>query len=216
MTPSLVWIAPASTPITDHPSSRVSDSLAPESVQPRLRGRFGREVSVYLPECESTQRVLPEDAPEGALAITDEQLAGRGRLGRSWVAPPGTSILCSLVLRPQIAAERLPELMPLAAAACADAITAVTGLAAAVKHPNDVLVGGRKVAGVLAEAREGRVVLGIGINVSQSHGELPERVEHPATSLLLETGHDFDRAELLIVLLDHLEHAYDAWVRDAG
>jgi BirA family biotin operon repressor/biotin-[acetyl-CoA-carboxylase] ligase len=81
-----------------------------------------------------------------------------------------------------------------------------------VKHPNDVLVRGRKIAGVLAEARDGRVVLGLGINVSQLEHELPARADQPATSLLLETGTDHDRAALLAAVLDQLEREYDRWI----
>jgi BirA family biotin operon repressor/biotin-[acetyl-CoA-carboxylase] ligase len=98
----------------------------------------------------------------------------------------------------------------------AAAIEAVTGLATELKHPNDVLVGGRKVAGVLAEATEGGVVLGIGINVNVALPDLPQGIDPPATSLLIETGHDVDRVELLVVLLDRLERAYDGWVAATG
>ncbi len=84
-----------------------------------------------------------------------------------------------------------------------------------LKYPNDVLVGGRKLAGVLAEAREGRVVLGIGINVNVRDDELPREVDTPATSLLVETGRELDRAELLAELLECLERRYDAWLTAA-
>ena len=189
----------------------MSDSVAPEAVLPLLRGRFGRDVYVYVPRCETTQRLLADDAPEGAVAVTDEQLAGRGRLGRTWTAPFGTAILLSVVLRPGAPAARWPELMPLAAAACAEAIAAAAGLAAAVKEPNDVLAGGAKVAGMLAETREGRVVLGIGVNVNQTRGQLPERPRLPATSLREELGREVHRAPLLATILDHVESAYAGW-----
>jgi BirA family biotin operon repressor/biotin-[acetyl-CoA-carboxylase] ligase len=84
-----------------------------------------------------------------------------------------------------------------------------------VKFPNDVLVGGRKVAGILAEAREGRVVLGIGVNVNLTAEQLPQEVDRPATSLLVETGAELDRAELLAELLERLERRYDAWLSAA-
>ncbi len=187
------------------------DSLAPEAVLPRLRGRFGRDYTV-VERCDSTQRLLPENAPEGAVAATDEQTAGRGRLGRAWVAPARSSVLTSVALRPDVPTANLAELSVVAGRACAAAIAELTGLAPQVKWPNDVLVDGRKVAGILAEAREGRVVLGVGINVSQREDELPARADHPATSLLLETGVAVPRAELLAALLDHLEREYDAWV----
>ena len=189
----------------------MADSLAADAVLPRLRGRFGREYT-FVERCDSTQRLLPEDAPEGAVSATDEQTAGRGRLGRAWLAPPGSSVLASIVLRPDVPTARLAELSVVAGRACAAAIAELTGLEPTVKWPNDVLVAGRKVAGILAEAREGRVVLGVGINVAQREGELPERAEHPATSLLLETGTVLSRAELLAAFLDHLEREYDAWV----
>jgi BirA family transcriptional regulator, biotin operon repressor / biotin---[acetyl-CoA-carboxylase] ligase len=189
----------------------VNDSLAPEAMVPRLRGRFGRPYE-HVGSTPSTQLLLAPDAPEGALGVAEEQTAGRGRLGRRWFAPAGTSLLCSLQLRPDTPTERLPELTGVAARACADAIAALTGLEPALKFPNDVLVGGRKVAGILAEARDGRVVLGVGINVNVPADELPEEVDRPATSLLVETGRELDRAELLAELLERLERRYDAWL----
>ena len=192
----------------------VTDSLSPEAVEPRLRGRFGRPYE-YVVSTPSTQLLLPPDAPEGALVAAGEQTAGRGRLGRRWLAPAGTSLLCSLQLRPTVASERLPELTGVAARACADAIAALTGLEPELKFPNDVLVGGRKVAGILAEAREERVVLGVGVNVNVPAEELPQEVDRPATSLLVETGRELDRAELLAELLERLERRYDAWLSAA-
>jgi BirA family biotin operon repressor/biotin-[acetyl-CoA-carboxylase] ligase len=189
----------------------VLDSLAPESVLPRLRGRFGRPYA-YFESAPSTQLLLEPEAPEGALVAADEQTAGRGRLGRRWLAPAGTSLLCSLQLTPAVSPERLPELTGVAARACGDTIQATTGLEPELKFPNDILVGGRKVAGILAEAREGRVVLGVGINVNVAEDDLPTEVERPATSLLIETGRETDRAELLVELLARFETAYDAWL----
>jgi BirA family biotin operon repressor/biotin-[acetyl-CoA-carboxylase] ligase len=96
--------------------------------------------------------------------------------------------------------------------ACAEAISRVTGLEPRVKLPNDVLLRERKVAGILAEARDGRVVLGIGINVNVEPAELPQDVTTPATSLLGELGRPVDRAELLVTLLESLEQHYDRWL----
>jgi len=186
------------------------DSLAPEAVVPRLRGLFGHEY-LYVESTPSTQLLLSPDAPEGAVAVAGEQTAGRGRLGRRWLAPAGTSLLCSVQLRPRVDPRRLPELTGVAARACGEAIEAVTGLAPELKEPNDLLVGGRKVAGVLAEAREERVVLGIGINVNIDAADLPTEIDLPATSLLIETGRT-DRAELLVELLDRLERRYTSWL----
>ena len=192
----------------------MSDSLEPETLLPRLRGRLGRPYE-HLGTTPSTQLLLGPDAPEGALVTAEEQTAGRGRLGRRWLAPTGTSLLCSLQLRPPVSPERLPELTGVAARACADAIAALTGLKPELKFPNDVLLGSRKVAGVLAEAREERVVLGMGINVNVPADALPADVDRPATSLLVETGSELDRAELLAEVLERLERRYDAWVSAA-
>jgi BirA family biotin operon repressor/biotin-[acetyl-CoA-carboxylase] ligase len=155
--------------------------------------------------------MLPPDAPHGAVAVAEHQTEGRGRLGRRWLAPAGTSLLCSLQLMPAVPGERLPELTGVAAQAVAETVAAV-GVEPELKFPNDVLAGGRKLAGVLAEAREGRVVLGIGINVNVAEEELPREVDTPATSLLVETGRAVDRAELLVDLLELLERRYDAWL----
>jgi BirA family transcriptional regulator, biotin operon repressor / biotin---[acetyl-CoA-carboxylase] ligase len=189
----------------------VSDSLAREAVVPRLRGRFGRDYT-YLESTASTQLLLSPDADEGTVAVASEQTEGRGRLGRRWYAPAGTSLLCSIQLRPNVPEKRLPELTGVAARACAGAIAAVTGLEPEVKFPNDLLLGGRKVAGVLAEAREGRVVLGVGVNVNVPERELPSDVDRPATSLLVESGREVDRAGLLVELLERLERRYDEWL----
>ena len=191
----------------------MEDTPTREAVVPRLRGRFGREYT-YVESCPSTQRLLAPDAPEGAVAVADEQTEGRGRLGRRWEAAAGTSVLCSVQLRPAVDPAQFPELTVVGAEACAEAIRTVTELEPMLKHPNDVLIGGRKVAGILAEASDGRVVLGIGINVSQTESELPAGVE--ATSLRLSGAHAIDRAALLATVLERLEARYDAWVSDAG
>ena len=185
--------------------------LSAEVVVPRLRGRFGHPYQ-YVESCASTQRLHDREAPEGAVAVAEEQTEGRGRLGRRWHAAPGTSILVSIALRPTVVPARLPTLSLVAGEACAEAIAAVTGLRPTVKFPNDLLIGGRKVAGILAEARDGRVVLGIGINVNATASELPPDTDTPATSLSLESGRTIDREELLVTLLEVLERRYDAWV----
>jgi BirA family biotin operon repressor/biotin-[acetyl-CoA-carboxylase] ligase len=182
-------------------------SLAPEVVQPLLRGRLGQPY-FYVEQCGSTQRLFDADAPEGAVAVTEEQTAGRGRLGREWHAPPGSSILLSLVLRPRVPPPQLPELSVVAGHAVAAALTDAAGVTPTVKLPNDVLIDGKKVAGILAEAADGRVVLGIGVNVNQRKAELPVT----AASLRSATGRELERAPLVAAILVELEHRYDEWV----
>ena len=184
-------------------------SLAPENVEPLLNGRFGHPY-LYLERCTSTQRLLPPDAPEGAVAVAEEQTAGRGRLGREWSAPARTSILASIVLRPRVPAPRLPEISLVAGDSVARAVAAAVGLEPVVKFPNDLLLAGRKVAGILAEAAGGRVVLGIGVNVNQQPHELPGGVA--ATSLRIVTGREIDRPPLLAEILAQLERSYDQWL----
>jgi len=157
--------------------------------------------------CESTQALVDTALPEGALVVADHQTAGRGRLGRSWEAPPGTALLCSILLKPP-ADRAAPQLSLVAGVAVADAIEQVVGLAAQLKWPNDVMLRRRKVAGCLAEARDGAVVLGIGVNVNQTGDQLPER----AGSLRTLTGRDWDREELLASLLDDLGRRYADWL----
>lgn len=195
--------------------SLVTDSLAPHVVKPLLRGRFGRPYR-YFERCESTQRELAADVPEGAVAVAEEQTAGRGRLGRSWLAPARSSVLVSINLRPDVETPRLPELSLVAGVAAAEAIAQMTGVHPEVRFPNDLLIGGRKAAGILAEARDDRVVLGIGINANLTEDELPTDVDTPATSLSIESGAPVDRARLLATLLERLEAHYDVWLRGGG
>jgi BirA family transcriptional regulator, biotin operon repressor / biotin---[acetyl-CoA-carboxylase] ligase len=191
----------------------VADSLAPEVVEPLLRGLFGRPY-VYSELCPSTQRLLSPDAPEGAVAAAEEQSEGRGRLGRSWHAPPRRAVQFSVLLRPSVEPSRLPELSLVAGQAVAEALAAETGVLPTLKYPNDVLIDGRKVAGILAEATDGRVVLGVGVNANQTEDELPVGTKTPATSLRLETGNEINRAELLAAILERLELVYAAWLRE--
>ena len=188
----------------------MATSLAPEFVVPRLRGRFGRPY-LYVETCPSTQRLFGPEHSEGALAVAEEQTEGRGRLGRYWHSPPGVSVLCSILLEPSVETQRLPELSLVAGEAATEAISTVTALGPEIKLPNDILLGGRKVAGILAEARDGRVVLGIGINVNLTEDQLPTDVDLPATSLRVEVGSEVDRTELLVELLAVLERRYDVW-----
>jgi len=190
-----------------------SDSLEPAVVEPLLSGAWGRPYR-FAPQCESSQTMLGPDDPEGAVAVCDEQTAGRGRLGRSWVVPPGTGVLVSVLLRPP-AGRVAAELSLVGGVAVALAVEDAVDLASQIKWPNDVMVDRHKVAGVLAEARDGAVVLGIGLNVNQARDELPEDATVPAASLRTLDGIRRDRAPLLAAILGRLEAAYAAW-RDGG
>ena len=158
--------------------------------------------------------MLDTAQPEGAVAVCEEQTDGRGRMGRRWEAPAGTSILTSILLRPP--PERRPaELTLVAGVASAVVIERATGLAAQLKWPNDVMLDRRKVAGGIAELKDGAVVLGIGINVNQTPHQLPAETKAPAGSLRSVTGREYERAPILADLLLELELRYEAW-RDGG
>jgi BirA family biotin operon repressor/biotin-[acetyl-CoA-carboxylase] ligase len=168
--------------------------LRPDVVLPALRGSYGREYH-YAAETATTQRLLPAGAAHGAVALAERQTEGRGRLGRSWV---DSALMFSVVLRPAQPVADWPELTLVAARAVAGAV----GPTATIKDPNDVLVDGRKVAGILAEAGE-RVVLGIGINVGSA--------DWPGAGFV-----EGDRLELLVDVLERLERGYDAWSAARG
>jgi BirA family transcriptional regulator, biotin operon repressor / biotin---[acetyl-CoA-carboxylase] ligase len=165
-------------------------ALTPDVVVPALRGSYGHPYR-YADETATTQRMLPEDDPHGAVALAERQTEGRGRLGRTWT---DSALMLSVCLRPPPPVADWPELTLVAARAVADAI----GPEATIKHPNDVLVDGRKVAGILAEASN-HVVLGIGINVNDT--------AWPGAGFVVR-----DRLKLLVALLEQLERGYDAWL----
>ena len=177
---------------------------------PLLAGRFGQPYR-FVGECPSTQRLFGEDDPEGATIVTDHQTEGRGRLGRVWEDVPGRALLLSVLLRPEAPMPLWPELSLVAGEAVAAALRMETGVDASLRHPNDVVVAGRKLVGVLPEAGSGRVVLGIGVNVNQTADELPSDTAKPPTSLRVELGHEVERAPLLAAILRELERGYGDW-----
>jgi BirA family biotin operon repressor/biotin-[acetyl-CoA-carboxylase] ligase len=201
------------TPTRDDPRVAGSSSLAADAVMPLVRGRFGVPY-LWHETCRSTQDVLRGSGlPEGAVAVAEHQTAGRGRSGRRWEDRAGSAVLVSILLRPPSDA-RLPQLSLVVGLATAEAVEFVTGLRAGIKWPNDVLTGGRKVAGVLLEGDGDAVVCGVGVNVTQLPHDLPEVAPVAASSLLVESGTAFDRATVLATLLDTLERRYDAWRHD--
>ncbi len=169
------------------------------------------EPRVHVPECESTQLLLEPSMPEGAVASADHQTIGRGRGGRTWEDAPGTAVLCSVLLKPP-PGRRVTELTLVAAVATAETVERALDLTAQIKWPNDVMVDRRKVAGGLAELREGAVVLGLGVNVNQTRDQLPTDARIPAASLRTIDGRLHDRETILADLLAELERAYEAWL----
>ena len=185
---------------------------------------FGRRL-VYRSRIGSTNDLAKElaaaGAPEGTVVIADEQTAGRGRLGRRWLAPPGSALLCSILFRPALPLRSAPQLTMVCSLAAADASASIADLDVALKWPNDLVVasgedgGGpewRKLAGLLTETgvmgeRLDFVVVGLGLNVNLAAEVLPE-IAPGATSLLAETGRSVDREALLAALLARVEGRY--------
>lgn len=172
---------------------------------------------LFLPEVDSTNHVLREQAragaAEGTTVLTDFQSAGRGRQGRRWVAPPGSSLLFSVLLRPSALGERAALLPILSAVVVARTLENHLGLAAGIKWPNDVILDGKKSCGILIESETGAdqpfYIVGIGLNVNQDAAAfdgLPE-----ATSVRVARGRAIERGPLLAALLNEFERAYDAF-----
>jgi BirA family biotin operon repressor/biotin-[acetyl-CoA-carboxylase] ligase len=177
--------------------------LTPESVRSRLHSRVVGKRVVCVETCGSTNdlawKAAIEGAPDGTAVFAEEQTAGRGRFGRTWLAPKGKALLCSVVLRPEIDVERVPLITALGALAAAD----VAGDEARIRFPNDVLLEGRKVAGVLVEARfisskPDVFVLGVGLNVNA----------HPPDVNAASLGPDVSRAAAARALLEAVDEWY--------
>lgn len=191
------------------------DRLAPTELRPRLTGRW-TEI-VWRAEVDSTQRLAREraraGAPEGTIVIAEAQTAGRGRLGRSWHSPPGVNLYCTVVLRPPRPPAVAPQLGLVAAVAVADAVRETVPVPPAIKWPNDVLLDGRKVAGILTEMegeadRVAFVLVGIGVNVNLGAADLPPELAASATSLRAAAGAPVDRLAFTARLLAALEARY--------
>jgi BirA family biotin operon repressor/biotin-[acetyl-CoA-carboxylase] ligase len=190
--------------------------LPPEIVEGLKTDYLGRGAILYFRACPSTNDAARDlghrGAPEGSLAVAEGQTRGRGRLGRGWVSPTGKGVYVSVLLRPHLPPEEAFKLTLLAAVAAAAAV-AETGVEPKIKWPNDVLVGGRKVAGILTEIeaeadRVNQAVVGIGINVNTTASLFPRALRTTATSLRLATGRKHSRLRVLQALLEALEERY--------
>lgn len=194
--------------------------LSLESIKAALETAWVGQHVVYYPAVGSTndeaKRLAEAGAPEGTLVIADYQAAGRGRLNREWWSPPGSSLLLSLVFRPAfLAPHQAQRLTMVCSLAVCDAVAKMTGLAAAVKWPNDVLLNGRKLCGLLAElgvagSRLDYVVVGIGININVDfEGDGVPTLMAPATSLKAALGREVSRLAVLAALLRCVEARYE-------
>ena len=193
------------------------DILSAEEVREKLSTtRIGRQLAC-LPETTSTNadafRLAEGGAEEGTVVIADAQSGGKGRRGRVWSSPSGVNLYCSVVLRPVIMPHEAPQLTFLSAVAVARAIEQTTALVPEIKWPNDVLIKGRKVAGLLNEMSAETdginfVILGIGVNLNMTSAQFPADVRTPATSLILEHGRPVNRVQFAVAMLGELDRLY--------
>ncbi len=164
------------------------------------------------------QRYAIKGAPDGTVIVAGKQTAGRGRLGRTWISPPKVGIYMSVILRPDITPAQAPGLSLVAALAVAEAIREYPQLTATIKWPNDVLISGRKVAGVLTELSAELdhvlfVIVGIGINANHQKQDFPDTLADKATSLRIACGDVVDRSAVVRNVLHHLEKRYLQFVK---
>jgi BirA family biotin operon repressor/biotin-[acetyl-CoA-carboxylase] ligase len=187
-----------------------------EDIQAKIKGDIGREIFFYE-HVGSTNTVafdLAGRTNDGAVVVADSQEKGRGRLGRSWISPPGSNIYMSIILKPDLEPMDATLITLMAAVASTRALRRTTGLDISIKWPNDLIVSEKKIGGILTDLKTAQkrilcAVVGIGINVNSDLDGFPEEVRKIATSLKNETGRTFPREELIPGLLNEM----DIWYR---
>ena len=185
------------------------------TIADQIHTKWAGKTVHFAREIDSTnlwiKRLAKEGAPEGTLALAEFQSAGRGRLGRSWEVPEGTSVMMSILLRPKFEPQYAPMLTLVMGMAVAKAVKKL-GFDVSIKWPNDVVVSHKKICGILTEmgVRDGKIdyaVIGVGINVNIK--EFPEEMVDKATSLYLESGKEFDRSQIPGLVMEAFEKYYE-------
>lgn len=197
--------------------TKTPERVTADEIRLGLKTKFlGRHIH-YEESVDSTQKIAHrlayENASEGTVIIAEEQLSGRGRMDRPWHSPKYTGIWMSVILRPNIPPSRAPQLTLITAVAVVQAIEELTNLSPQIKWPNDILLNGKKVTGILTELQADvdrviSIIIGIGINVNQQLEDYPKELQTIATSLAIESGNKLQRAEMIKILLNKLEKLY--------
>jgi BirA family biotin operon repressor/biotin-[acetyl-CoA-carboxylase] ligase len=200
---------------------RTPEKVTADEVRLGLTTNFiGRNLH-YVESVESTQKIAhhfaSENAPEGTVILAEEQLSGRGRMARNWHSPKYTGIWMSMILRPNIPLSNAPQLTLLAAVAIVQAIEEMTDLIPDIKWPNDILINGKKVTGILTELqaeadRIHSIIIGMGINVNQKKEDFPLELQETATSLFIEGRETVSRAELIRTIFKYFERLYTLYL----
>lgn len=195
------------------------DVISAEEVKSLLSTRWAGQEIAYYSILDSTnnraKRLAEEGAAHGTLVIADEQTGGRGRRGRSWKTPPRSAIAMTLIIRPKLPTEKASMITLLMGMAVASACRELLGLPAGIKWPNDVVIGGRKICGILTEMSAEMdgihyLVIGTGINVNMD--EFPEEIRDVATSLSIQAGHTVNRAEVICLCMKYFEQYYEIFM----
>jgi BirA family transcriptional regulator, biotin operon repressor / biotin---[acetyl-CoA-carboxylase] ligase len=196
----------------------IPDRLLPREIRSGLGAKvFGRGEIIHFAETDSTnsraKELAARGASEGTVVLAGKQTGGRGRRGRSWFSPEGTGLYVSLILRPEVAPAEAPKITLMTAVAVCDVLVPYLPSPPRVKWPNDILAGGRKIAGILTEISTepdavDYVVVGIGLNVNIPAGRFPKEIRDRATSLLMETGKTHSITAILRSLLETFERTY--------
>ena len=200
---------------------RITDSLIPNEIQDGLNTSiFGKGDIAYFRDTDSTnvraEHLAKEGALEGTVVVAETQTQGRGRRGRTWYSPTGDGIYVSIILRPRLSPNEAPKLTLMASVAAAETLLSLTPARASIKWPNDILIGGRKVAGILTEIsaemdRIHYVIVGLGMNVNMHDKSFPLEIRDRATSIFMETGEACPRIKLLRAYLEFFEMHYETF-----
>lgn len=193
-----------------------------EKLRSLLTGRRYGHMIYYTETSTSTQDIaakfIREGADEGWLVLAETQTAGRGRLARTWYSPPGSGIYMSLILKPHLPQRHMPQLTIVAAATLCRVLRRLTSLDILLKWPNDLLVNGRKISGILVESfsHEGEtwMILGVGITVNVRQDEFPDWLQQRATSLAAASGRTWEREEIIASFLHELELLIDLYLQE--
>lgn len=196
---------------------KAPDQVTANEIRLGLKTSFIGQQIHHRETVDSTQKIAHrlglENVPEGTVVIADEQVGGKGRMDRVWHSPKDTGVWMSIILKPAIPLPKTPQLTLLTAVAIVQAIHDCTGLEAHIKWPNDIMLQGKKVTGILTELQAEAdqvhaVIIGIGINVNQSKADFPLELQSIATSLSIEKNEPVSRAEMIRAIFHRLEKLY--------
>lgn len=204
--------------------SNASDLITADEIRENLCTKvFGRKNIICLKETDSTntraKELAAQGAPEGTLIIAEKQTNGRGRRGRSWFSPSGGGIYCSLILRPAMPPGKTPRITLMTAVVAANTLMSLIKLNLKIKWPNDILVNGRKLAGILTEISADMdsvnyIIVGLGLNVNNLFENSPQDIKKSATSILIETGNRVPRIKFIQNYLKLYEQYYDMFKKN--